>query len=426
MNFAATIQKVNFVFLLLMCLVGFQVLLVVKGSADAETEGGDQVRQAVTLSLFFVTLAAASIGLRWRAFAAVPLSLAILLAWMAASILWADSPDYALRRTIFAAIVLVTPLIAIRQIGVATAYRLFVGVLAAIVAADLVAVMIWPEATHAATEWYAGLDGDWKGLHTQKNSTGAVAGALLIVALSGAFYRGSPWSLAGAALAVLLLVGSQSKTAIIVSLVAVAVGFAFTHSTRGSPTRAVVITAVVALAAAAAVAVAFAGNEVWERFWNPENFTGRMEIWRLLLQYSSEHFWLGSGFGSFWRIGSDGPALTMSGGWAAQSPNGHNGYLDLQAELGFIGLALGAFAFAAPTIWALSRNPSLSSELRFSAIALLTFFLARNFFETGFFSEHQIPLWAMAASIAVHRPNAATRAASSRPIAGSRNSGSTR
>lgn len=402
MNFALPIQKINFVFLLLMCLAGFQFLLVLKGGPDAETEGGDQVRQIVTLSLFLVAVAAALAGSRWRAFAAVPPSLAVLLAWMTASILWAESPDYALRRTIFAAIVLVTPLIAIRQIGVETAYRLFAGVLAVIVAADLVAVLIWPEATHAATEWYAGLDGDWKGLHTQKNSAGSVAGAFLITTLTGVFHRRSPWSMAGAALAALLLLGSQSKTAIIISLVAAAVGFAFTHSTRGSITRAIVMTALLALAAAVAVAVAFAGNEVWERFWNPENFTGRMEIWRLLLQYSSEHFWLGSGFGSFWRIGADGPALTMSGGWAAQSPNGHNGYLDLQAELGFIGLVLGTFAFAVPVIWALSRNTSLSSEMRFSAIALLTFFLARNFFETGFFSEHQIPLWAMAASIAAH------------------------
>lgn len=401
MNIAAPVQKLNFVFLLVMCFVGFQFLLVLKGGADAETEGGDQVRQIVTLGLFFIAVAAALAGTGWRAFGAVPLSLAVLLAWMAASIVWAESPDYAFRRNIFAAIVLVTPLIAIRQIGVETAYRLFGFVLAAIVIADLAAVAVWPEAIHGATEWYAGLAGDWKGLHAQKNSAGSVAGALLIVALAGALYRRSRWSMIQVGLALVLLVGSRSKTAILIGALALAVALAFNHSTRGSLTRAVVVTTAGALAAAACVAIGFAGNEVWERFWNPENFTGRMEIWRLLLQYSAEHFWLGSGFGSFWRIGADGPALTMSGGWAAQAPNGHNGYLDLQAELGFIGLVLATFAFAVPAITALVRNATLSREMRFSAIALLTFFLARNFFETGFFSEHQTPLWAMATAIAL-------------------------
>lgn len=60
-------------------------------------------------------------------------------------------------------------------------------------------------------------------------------------------------------------------------------------------------------------------------------FTGRTDIWALLIPIAKKHLVVGLGYGSFW-INSPLP-------WPGLN-EGHNGYLDVTLELGLVGLAL--------------------------------------------------------------------------------------
>ena len=81
------------------------------------------------------------------------------------------------------------------------------------------------------------------------------------------------------------------------------------------------------------------------------SFTGRTELWKLLIYYSSLFPFVGSGFQSFWGLDSDSPAAIYQGSWASEAIYGHQSYLDLMASVGIPGLCIAlVFLFVRPAI----------------------------------------------------------------------------
>ena len=77
-----------------------------------------------------------------------------------------------------------------------------------------------------------------------------------------------------------------------------------------------------------------------EVFDDPASLTGRVQIWPVLLDYVSNHLWLGSGYGSFWAIGDASPIFEFDNSWLMTIDHSHNGYLETLVHTGVIGLAL--------------------------------------------------------------------------------------
>jgi exopolysaccharide production protein ExoQ len=272
-------------------------------------------------------------------------------------------------------------------------------IMGAIIAVDLLAVALWPFAVHQAGEYGSALAGSWKGIHNHKNSAGALAGAAMILLFGTAVYRRSLGHAAWAVLAAVMLLGSYSKTSTAFALAAIVIGVIAEKATPGSLMRRVGIVGAIIAMIAVFLVVAFTDERVWVEFLDPENFTGRMEIWYLLTQYISDHFWLGSGYGAFWKIGDESPITVMTESWIAGTGSGHNGYLDLLAETGIFGLLLGVQAFAISNISAFFRNAGLPREYRYAGMALLAYFMLRNFLESGFLLDYQMPIWVLASAI---------------------------
>jgi len=74
--------------------------------------------------------------------------------------------------------------------------------------------------------------------------------------------------------------------------------------------------------------------------------SGRTEIWRAAISSGLKQPMLGFGFGAFWR-GVQGESLNvfLTTGFALWQ--GHNAYLDIWLDLGFVGLGLFAITFFA-------------------------------------------------------------------------------
>jgi O-antigen ligase len=66
-------------------------------------------------------------------------------------------------------------------------------------------------------------------------------------------------------------------------------------------------------------------------------FTGRTTIWTYAIIAGMDHSMLGAGYRAFWT--PEGASYVYARIWAVIG-NGHNGYLDVWLELGFIGLGL--------------------------------------------------------------------------------------
>jgi len=131
--------------------------------------------------------------------------------------------------------------------------------------------------------------------------------------------------------------------------------------------------------------------DVASAFGREATLSGRNEIWAVLVPFAMESPILGHGFGGFWT-----DAIR-----AMTSSHGHNGYLDMILDIGFIGLFLFAMFLLSCCVRAqreLTRN--LDWGIFFLCYLLMT--VLHNITESssvGFTSDFSVILLAMAVSV---------------------------
>ncbi|WP_298445073.1 O-antigen ligase family protein [uncultured Ferrimonas sp.] len=76
------------------------------------------------------------------------------------------------------------------------------------------------------------------------------------------------------------------------------------------------------------------------QFMSDPGFTGRDYIWAFVLEQIDKRWLLGHGYGSFWGIGLHSPNIVFGQGFLTLLNQGHNGYMDLMAKLGVVGLGV--------------------------------------------------------------------------------------
>lgn len=70
-------------------------------------------------------------------------------------------------------------------------------------------------------------------------------------------------------------------------------------------------------------------------------FSGRTKLWTSAIRVASDHHpWFGAGYRDFWLGPSVGEVQRYLTAWARMPAHGHNGYLDVWLELGWVGLFL--------------------------------------------------------------------------------------
>ena len=101
------------------------------------------------------------------------------------------------------------------------------------------------------------------------------------------------------------------------------------------------------IAAAAVVAVLATGlEETVNLLTGDATLTGRTTIWRYVLWRWEESPYLGQGYGALWQVGPQVEAYLRHAevtGWLMNEA--HNGYLDVLAQTGIIGLFCLAFSY---------------------------------------------------------------------------------
>jgi O-antigen ligase len=236
--------------------------------------------------------------------------------------------------------------------------------------------------------------GAWRGIHAEKNTSGPIA----VVAIFIHFFLFTDTRrvrhLAVVALAAFFLWKTQSKTSISLAPVALMIGIYFRFGYRNTQ---MALFSKVAISLATIVVLSFLYidfDAVYDLlFGDPTSFTGRTEIWNVMLDYLKQHPFLGSGYGSFWNIGPDGPSSTH-GGWVSDFVAvGHNGYLDILAQTGAIGFALTLVAcIVMPIRHMLSRYDAEWRSNNAAWLSVVVFASLHNFQESSFM-ERDNPLW---------------------------------
>lgn len=273
-----------------------------------------------------------------------------LLVLAAASVLWSIAPGISARRLIrLATILLCTGASVLVAWHPQRFQQLLRPILTLMLAGSLVFGLLCPQwAIHS--EQSAELAGAWRGLCDHKNRLGALACTGLLLWLHAGLTQQRSWPIAigGVAIATTCLLLSRSSTALVTALFSC--GFLLLlrlppNLRRALPWLSVLFSALL-LAYSLAVLRLLPGSDsllapITTITGKDLSFTGRTEIWTIVIEQIQRHPWLGSGYGAYWSGPVNGtPSYEMVRLLYFYPGSAHNGYLDVCNDLGAIGLIL--------------------------------------------------------------------------------------
>ena len=231
----------------------------------------------------------------------------------------------------------------------------------------------------------------WVGVASQKNSLGVICAlsAFLIIwtflreRRAGAFLKIRSQAFADGlvlAIAVFLLRGFRGAypaTAVgflIVGIASLLLLYRMKNNVRHMATFLVLMVAVGLLCLSFADSLVLTVTSVFQR---NETFTGRSDIWRMVLGVASRNPLLGVGYGGYWGLQDEMIRSTVG------VTEAHSGYLDVYLEVGIVGIVL-LLAFLLAHYRRALRELNHAYDWGLFGICLLIMTLIHNFTESNF------------------------------------------
>lgn len=290
------------------------------------------------------------------------------------SALWASFPNETLRTAILLMCSYFLVHVHTRLVGVEEALLLVERVLIAINVSSVTLIVFAPAYGISVGEH----SGSWQGVFDHKNGLGNFAAVSFVISAWAVRHRRSVLSGFSCVLAVLLVIGSQSNTALI-SLIAAVFLLILFQSRRVlkliSPLRYALFSAVLGLLVAQLILSLQFPDAPLLLGSGDATFTGRTLIWAVTVEQGMAEPILGHGVGQFSRFGfSDSNEALGKLGIIVGSA--HNGFLELFFALGLYGVLL-VILLLVDTVKR-ARTPYLVAML----FPFLVVFLMLNFTES--------------------------------------------
>jgi uncharacterized membrane protein len=220
--------EVGYFAFLLLIFVGLQPFAVRDGSAligaEAATGAGDALRQFAFATVFGLIVFASVREKGYRAFAAVPPVLALLLVWCLISSLWSPEPGISLRRAALESVIVLSAMMSASALGPARSFQIFGWVLAGVLVVNWLSIPVIHQAVHLPGDSEPQLVGDWRGLYFHKNIAGAVSAISAIVFFFRAWDRQRWIDIAVCIAAIGFAIMTRSKSSLALLPVALAAG----------------------------------------------------------------------------------------------------------------------------------------------------------------------------------------------------------
>jgi O-antigen ligase len=360
---------------------------------DPSTGDGDTLRQACFVMVFLVMAWHVGVTRGLEQLLHIPMSFVVVLSWCWLSLLWAVDPEVSMRRIGLTTLVIVTVTHAVRGMTPKTVMTVLVWTFVAILVADWISIALLQYAVQQPDEIEKELAGDWRGLHLHKNEAGAFCAIALIVFINAAYRaRSRLLGLFMIAAAAGFLFFTHSKTSGGFVFVAMLIGL-LAHRGYNNPTLRDVSLALALCAVITVISLDLIPYDLIDAEMNdPAAFTGRVQIWPVLMQFANDHFLLGSGYGSFWAIGPDSPIFAYTSNWVTTIFEAHNGYLELQVQTGFIGLALVVCLLVIRPLHILFFGSLRGGVSRWLICSILVFGFLHDLFESSLLDRSK-PTW---------------------------------
>lgn len=273
------------------------------------------------------------IVLNWQkvligAIAVWPVAVMVAVAWLSTT--WSVDPETTQRRCIALTITTLMGIYLFTRFDLEELLRFMCVVFTIIILASLAWVFAVPDyGIHSD----AAHGGSWRGIFFHKNTNGRVMvfalALFMAAAVSGKVNRG--FLLMASLLAVLVLLGSTSKTAMI-SCLALIIGMIAAFMVRGAPVRSALITLTLfAIAWHAGLLVYFSYESILEMLGRDATLTGRTELWAFTLDLGMKRPFTGFGYDAFW-FGDSSPGAQIALAWGIS--HAHNSWIEVFINLG--------------------------------------------------------------------------------------------
>jgi exopolysaccharide production protein ExoQ len=235
---------------------------------------------------------------------------------------------------------------------------------------------------------HAGL---WRGVFNHKNSLGKAmsfsAICFLIMALRKEKHRWPFWYLFALSVFLLLMSKATSSLAILIILM---VSLFILQIFRWQYSQIIPAFVGIAFSIVVLYSVVSSNAELIANIVGKDlTFTGRTELWDLVLDKIKERPWFGYGFGAFWQ-GLNGPSAYIWNTISFAAPNSHNGYLDLLLELGIAGFVLYILQFITCFINAISYLRFNRTADGLWPVILLLYIVLSNLSESGLYIQNNL------------------------------------
>ena len=339
------------------------------------------ISAASAIVLFPIALALHVFGKTRRSPWGMPFGIVCLVLITLFSSAWSYTPRTTFELALRGTLPMVNIFLIVGVMSPQLAWRVFIRVLGLSIMGSLVAVAILPSAVHSSADSL--IAGSWRGLFYHKNGAGPVAAIAVLIFLESYRRRRRFRDVFLLLCSVVFLVGTQSKT----SMILVVFGVWVFLLVRGWYARGYfqLFAGFAFLFAVFLAIVLISFPEVQAAlFDNPYNFTGRVGIWKTALAISESKPYFGYGFRSV--FGSDDFSLIGFGytPFAAIAPHPHNAYIQALLGIGLVGMLI--------AIWALVIQPlSTAIKIRGDAVpsyiaicvTIIAFSALRGVFESN-------------------------------------------
>jgi O-antigen ligase len=354
---------------------------------------GDALRQVSYIAVFSVIALCAYRKFGAEMISLVPLLLGLMLLWCLLSAAWADAPGVVVRRAGLQMVIVLSAIWSVETIGIERAMVLLRWLLIGVLLVDWISIPLTVRAIHDYGEPDPALVGAWRGLYFHKNIAGAVSAISTLLFLFFALdqRRRSDWFFCLAALVFTVMTKSKSSLGLLVPAV-LAWSF-YRYAWKNNFARAVAAIAAL-LVSCIAITLAFSDWDTIVAFFSdPQELTGRTEVWKAEFAFFLDHALLGSGFGTFTNTGGVSPLHNyVSGAWIEAIAHGHNGYLQLLVETGLIGFGLAVGGLVIQPLVTFWRSDAAPVPFKAFLFGLFVFLILHNMVESDFFQSDG-PAW---------------------------------
>ena len=254
-----------------------------------------------------------------------------------ASVLWSQSPEHSLRRTVGITAQVLFVFILYAELGLRRAMKLVLGVVLLTVVMGLMEAVLRPSFGFD-TGFYSNAI---RGVYPQKNTFGTalIHGSLALSFLMLTDDRLRRWHLMVALVLLVMLVLARSATALVLTLTVLGLTGAWLAARAGGLWLAALL---LGSGLVAAGGLAFTGALGVEGFYallgKDETLTGRTEIWASVDRAIADRPWLGHGFAAFWIQGlAPAELIWLDLQW--ETPDAHSGWREVVLQIGWVGFA---------------------------------------------------------------------------------------